>query len=78
MFTTRATILSTLLGSATVYGIFPGSSLGDCLSFANKFDNTCSSLQSPVNLASHSGSRMECTGDDIRCPAASGKSDYTS
>ena len=66
MFTTKATILSTLLGSATVYGLWYGDSIGDCLSFANKFDNTCNSLQGgEPNFASHLGKRMECTGDDI-------------
>ena len=78
MFSTKTTVLSTLLGYAAVWGAVPGSTLQDCENFASQFANTCSSTSSSVNLANHAGATMSCVGDDIRCPEASGKANYTS
>ena len=47
-------------------------SLSDCLAVAALFDNTCSSTTSPIDLETHNGETMSCTGT-MSCPGSSEK-----
>ena len=44
-------------------------SLDDCKAVAALFDNTCSSTTSPIDLDTHSGETMSCTGE-MKCPGS--------
>ena len=62
---------------AVVYGS-KAASLTECLNFASNFDNTCSGdLTAPIDLATHSGEVISCTGI-IPCPGSDRRTSYTS
>ena len=68
-------LLKTMTGyQSPALGI--GRTLADCQSVASLFDNTCDSLSTPVDLDSHAGELMSCTGK-MMCPEGSGSETYT-
>ena len=67
--------LETLTGTPSTVGI--GRTLDDCKTVAALFDNTCDSLTTAIDLDSHSGEGMSCTGQ-MRCPGGNGSQTYTS
>lgn len=65
-----------VISAATPQTIGIGRSLTDCQYIASLFDNTCDSLSTPINLDSHSGSPMSCSGQ-MMCPGGDGSQLYT-
>ena len=51
-------------------------SLADCEAYASMFDNTCTSTSTPVDMATHVGKEVSCTGE-MRCPGSSSLTLYT-
>ena len=53
-----------------------GRTLADCQTVASLFDNTCDTSAGAVDLATHAGAEMSCSGQ-MRCPNGSGSQLYT-
>ena len=70
----RSFLISLPLGccaSSLDYAI--GRTLSECEEVAALFDNTCNSTSTPIDLSTHSGESVSCSGT-MRCPDQSGES----
>ena len=70
---TRFVDTNTLSNTSTI-GI--GRTLADCQYVASLFDSTCDSLDTPIDISTHEGAQMSCTGQ-MMCPDGSGSKTYT-
>lgn len=50
--------------------------LADCHDIANLFANTCTNTSQPINLSTHIGATVSCTGL-MRCPGGTSEFDFT-
>ena len=53
-----------------------GRTVEDCQAIAAMYDNTCDSLEIPVDMETHAGAQMSCTGQ-MMCPDGDGSVLYT-
>lgn len=60
--------------TSTSVGI--GRTIADCQAIAAMYDNTCDSLDTPVDMQTHAGAQMSCTGQ-MRCPDGEGSEYFT-
>ena len=74
MYTTIAFALAMGAAHATLVDL-PATDLAGCQAFVAQFDNTCADAAT-YDFANDLGEEMQCTGTDMRCPDASGASDY--
>jgi len=65
-----------VISETTASSIGIGRTLADCQYVASLFDSTCNSLDTPVDLNSHVGAEMQCSGQ-MMCPGGDGSQLYT-
>ena len=66
--------LETITGTQVATPI--GTTLADCNTVASLFDNTCDISQGAVDLSTHAGAEMSCSGQ-VMCPNGDGSQTYT-